>query len=430
MSSIEDLYTRVQSDQTLAEVFPDVKQAIAWVLDKRNEDGGYPAEYVDETSGWWITCQILYLNWILGFQILQGKQLRKTLHFLKKGQRRNGGWPEAGGKIPIVGITSNVIRALSIYDSTYITRKKIKKGILFLLEHQNTDGGWSYQRNSPSRAYATYMVLNAFKFSRALQDRGMSERIEEAIYSALKYLLDSQKDDGGWGEKGAKGDTANTACALLAFKLWESHLADLPKRYDEYELGKISKKINGGEEWLIRNSNGGKWDLTECQQESFTDGYTTHNFSYVLHGANFALRYISSSEEYVSTHKELIKSTLHFYTMMQSTDGAWLKSWSRKKCTWLTTQILLSVFLLFHPQLERGLSTHQPSPSTVTKLLNDLLYGFSLLRKTTLLWLFGFAISVPVNLFLWQSKRVDEFYIEVFYTIYSVLLGIELFRKR
>jgi len=429
--NLQDIESKVKLDPKLAKLlFPDIKGAIRWISDRRNKDGGYQAEYAGAHSGWWVTSNVLYLNWLLDYQIISGRELGKTLNFLKRGQKTDGGWPEVSGTVSIVEITSNVVRALSLYQSSYITSKKILKGIEFLLGQQNADEGWGYRKGSPSRAYSTYMVLNAFKFSTPFQESSIRQRVEEAVYNALKYLLDTQKPDDGWGEELGKSDSANTSCALLSFTLWESLLHDLPRKYVKYKENLIEEKIGRGRDWLLNNSNNGEWDLTLSKQESLTSHSGTVNFGYVLHGANFALRYLSNLESKALTESKLVRETLDFYRSKQSPDGSWLKNWYDKKCTWLIAEVISTIVLLFEPRLEVKPSGLQPAQSFLSKLFNDIMYLSSTLRKGALLWLLGFIVSIPISSYLWSAKIIPEFHIALFYSLYTALGGIEWFRKR
>ena len=62
------------------------------------------------------------------------------------------------------------------------------------LSRQNSDGGWGQLKDAASDAYATGQALYVLSLAGAKSDR-------EEVRRAVKYLVDSQKEDGSWPMK-------------------------------------------------------------------------------------------------------------------------------------------------------------------------------------------------------------------------------------
>jgi hypothetical protein len=69
--------------------------------------------------------------------------------------------------------------------------KELQVGIDRLLSRQNSDGGWSQVKDSPSDAYATGQALWALSFVGVKNDR-------PEIGRAVSFLVANQREDGSW----------------------------------------------------------------------------------------------------------------------------------------------------------------------------------------------------------------------------------------
>lgn len=134
--------------------------------------------------------------------------------FLSNKQNEDGGWPyisNTNGESNIEA-TCWALQALSLYDNEY--EERIEKGILWLIKKKTKkeiDSGWGFIDDSLSRTYNTCFVLRTLKSINC-------NRIncQEAMDSALKWLCDTQDNNGAWGEmQGGRSSVFFTAYAVL-----------------------------------------------------------------------------------------------------------------------------------------------------------------------------------------------------------------------
>jgi len=115
------------------------------------------------------------------------------------------------GKGPDVEVVANFIYALSIYDATQY-KSTIENAISFILENQNELGFW-LSRWYYGNYYGTYACL------RLLSE--YSEDYTTYIQKGLEYILDEQNDDGGFSMTNTtESDALSTSFAILSLKLF------------------------------------------------------------------------------------------------------------------------------------------------------------------------------------------------------------------
>ncbi len=126
--------------------------------------------------------------------------VRRALRFLRKHQEPDGAWYGRWGVNYIYG-TWQVLRGLSAIGVD-MTEDWVVRGGAWLERHQNADGGWgescaSYEdaamrgrgRSTPSQTAWALMGLLAFP-----------DRERESVRRGVRYLLNSQNEDGSWDE--------------------------------------------------------------------------------------------------------------------------------------------------------------------------------------------------------------------------------------
>ena len=134
------------------------------------------------------------------------KSATKGIHWLLSLQNDDGGWPtfcRGWGHLPFdkstADITAHILRALTAWKevSAQIPRA-IERGFDFLASTQGANGKWvplwfgnQFNKDFGNPVFGTSRVLCAY---------GALERQEdEAAKRGMRFLIESQKDDGSWG---------------------------------------------------------------------------------------------------------------------------------------------------------------------------------------------------------------------------------------
>lgn len=186
-------------------------------------------------------------------------------------QNSDGGIPtfcKGWGHLPFdrsgADLTAHALRAWTAW-LTFIPPqegKKLinaaKKAVEFLIKAQSKDGYWEPlwfgnqdERHERNLTYGTSRVLLGLQ---AMLRFG-SDNAAQAGLSAVKWLVESQNDDGGWGGfKGGKSSVEETAWAVEAL----SRIFSLPicgNDYREKILGALFKGLN----WLSNKVLSNEW---------------------------------------------------------------------------------------------------------------------------------------------------------------------------
>src|SRR5581483_11905518 len=174
------------------------------------------------------------------------------LTWLLELQNRDGGWPtfcRGWGYLPFdrssTDITAHALRALHAWGTDPALshfsgrlRRAIHNGFRFLERHQRPDGSWlplwfgnQHAPDDINPTYGTARVLAAYR------DLGMMD--SEPARKGVRWLLDNQNDDGGWG--GCKGTPSSVEETALAVEV----LLDTPEGVAKPQAA------DRGLEWLI-----------------------------------------------------------------------------------------------------------------------------------------------------------------------------------
>ncbi len=163
-------------------------------------------------------------------------------------QNRNGGWPtfcRGWGKLPFdrssTDLTAHALRALFAWSDCEPSRieEAIQRGFTFLHRQQRSDGSWTplwfgnqYREDEENPVYGTARVLLAY--------RDLARIDTEPARRGLSFLVDQQRDDGGWGAAscGKVSSVEETAVALEALLASDADVSTQPV-------------IQKGLEWLV-----------------------------------------------------------------------------------------------------------------------------------------------------------------------------------
>ena len=192
-----------------------LKAAATWLLDLQNRDGGWPTF----CRGWGAlpfdrsSCDLtahalraldLWLKRVLdtetALKTRTQRSMRRGIRYLQNAQRPDGTWLplwfghqfNEDDENPLYG-TSRVVRALGTIGEE--SSDCCQKGVRWILENQNDDGGWSARRGLESSVEETGLALDSlagFKIGSgavAETTQGVSDPIfNHAIDRAAKWL--------------------------------------------------------------------------------------------------------------------------------------------------------------------------------------------------------------------------------------------------
>ena len=163
-------------------VIEAVKVAVEWLLDIQNQDGGIPTfckgwdklpfdRSTADITAHVITAMKLWLDFLPdSMQRLVRAAIKKALGYLQKTQQDNGSWLplwfgnqfESQQQNPVYG-TAKVLISLSQFINTdsNISERMFSKAVKWLLEAQNHDDGWGASKSIISSIEETSLAVDA-----------------------------------------------------------------------------------------------------------------------------------------------------------------------------------------------------------------------------------------------------------------------------
>jgi squalene-hopene/tetraprenyl-beta-curcumene cyclase len=142
------------------------------------------------------------------------------MRWLLRLQNRDGGWPtfcRGWGKLPFdrssTDLTAHALRALAWGDgscgsaagSTAVRRRAVRRGWEFLRRRQRADGAllplWFGNQDEPDDENPVYGSARVLVSAPLMERSEPQNRLEQwrLLRGAAEYLLNSQRNDGGWG---------------------------------------------------------------------------------------------------------------------------------------------------------------------------------------------------------------------------------------
>ncbi|MFC5602523.1 squalene--hopene cyclase [Sporosarcina koreensis] len=212
----------------------------------------------------------------------------KGVQWILSMQNSDGGWasfeknvndalvhilPIEGGRFFITDsssadLTGRTLEFLGNYTNLPKHHQTIKRGVDWLLHHQEKDGSW-YGRWGICYIYGTWAAITGLAAS------GVSAQ-HPSIQKAVNWLHSIQNADGGWGES-CKSDLANTYVPLGSSNRTQSAWAldALIAASDQ-----PTPEINNGIAYLLKASNQNDWTNSYPVGQGMGGGFYIHYHSY------------------------------------------------------------------------------------------------------------------------------------------------------
>jgi squalene-hopene/tetraprenyl-beta-curcumene cyclase len=172
------------------------------------------------------------------------------------------GWTYEQGGAPDADDTAAALIALSKLGQTGMSAPQAQRGIFWLLNLQNRDGGmptfckgWGRLPFDRSCADLTAHAIRAFIAWRGAVDSGLWKKMERSICRALRYLEKQQRADGSWvplwfGSQ-QNPDHENPVYGTV-------RVLEALQKLDDKEFPGIGNMMRRGSQWLesVQNPDG------------------------------------------------------------------------------------------------------------------------------------------------------------------------------
>jgi squalene-hopene/tetraprenyl-beta-curcumene cyclase len=226
---------------------PVVQKAVEFLQSAVRPDGSWP---IDTNLSTWVTTLSINAPSDSGGEYFGERahpmrrwlldQQYREVHPFTSAAPGGWGWTPLPGAVPDADDTAGALLALRNLGLTPESSKASLAGITWLLDLQNSDGGWPtfcrgwghlpFDRSSADISAHALRAIHAWKgglsFETAAMEEAFSQRLRNAMRRGLRFLARIQRTDGAWiplwfGNQHAPGDenpTYGTTRVLVAYR--------------------------------------------------------------------------------------------------------------------------------------------------------------------------------------------------------------------
>jgi squalene-hopene/tetraprenyl-beta-curcumene cyclase len=216
---------------------PVARKAVEFLMNSVRPDGSWP---IDSNLSCWLTT--LSVN-ALGGSVSDGERTRdwllscqfREVHPYTNAAPGGWGWTHLPGSVPDADDTAGALLALKRLPLNDASRDAAQRGVRWLLDLQNSDGGWPtfcrgwtnlpFDRSGADLTAHAIRALAAWREECGLRNAECGMRMDRAIAVGFRYLASEQRVDGSWlplwfGNEHVSGDenpVYGTARVLAAY---------------------------------------------------------------------------------------------------------------------------------------------------------------------------------------------------------------------
>lgn len=174
----------------------------------------------------------------------------------------DGGWPtfcRGWGRLPFdrsaADISAHALRALAVAAPERLAAER-GRAEAYLRAAQRPEGAWMpLWFGNQAAARQENLVFGTARVLRALAETGMGEAYAER---GARFLLETQNSDGGWGGAGGVASSVEeTAVALMAMVAWRDRRSAGP---GSAARAALEEAVGRGAECLLRRVEDDTWD--------------------------------------------------------------------------------------------------------------------------------------------------------------------------
>jgi squalene cyclase len=234
-----------------AQATPDFLPDYLGLVNCQNTDGGWSPFSADDESTVWVSafCGLMLIR---GNQLLGHDRLTHSVHqainYFLDAQKQDGRWTDP--RWADLDTTShpvsffNVVMALGEQYRRSEVIRSWEQGARFIVEQQNSDGGWYDSDFHPSGVEITAHLIQDALIADLIIDKRMHALRESCTKGAVK-LYEWQAQDGSWDEENVDHTMDCTRSLMVVTRvLSDDHGEDI---------------IMKGLRWIIKNKNEQGW---------------------------------------------------------------------------------------------------------------------------------------------------------------------------